>query len=286
MYQFIQTHRDEFAIGRMCAVLGISRSSYYAWRSRPPRPRDAANAHLLEQIRAIFRTSRQTYGSPRIYAELRARGYSCNHKRVARLMRQHGIQVQPPSSYKRTTRANPNVTPAPNRLQRDFAIGPLNQRWVSDFTYIPTQQGWLYLAVVIDVGSRRVIGWAMQERMNQDLTYNALQMALQQRHIEGASLLHHSDQGSQYTATRYLETLQLHHITLSMSRTADCYDNALAESFFASLKKELIHRTTFLTRQQAITDIFDYIEVFYNRQRRHSSLHYLTPVEFERTFVA
>lgn len=285
MYGFIQDHQLQFSVKAMCRVLGISRSAYYAWCSRPPSARQHANMRLLERIRAIFKSKRQTYGSPRIQAELRAQGVICNHKRVERLMHQHNLRVTLRKQRKVTTRSNPNHQSLPNRLQRDFAITTPNRKWASDFTYIPTRQGWLYLAVVIDIGSRRVVGWAMSNTMNHFLTCQALTMALQQRQPDGSQLIHHSDQGAQYTATPYLNLLKQHHITMSISRRAECYDNAVVESFFATLKTELIHRNTFLTRAQAQADIFEYIEVFYNRQRRHSTLNYLTPVDYERTFA-
>lgn len=285
MYEFIDEHRQSHSVKTLCRVLAVSRSSYYAWRSRPPSPRQQANQYLLKRIQSIFANSRQTYGSPRIHAELRAQGIHCNHKRVERLMRQNSIRVTLRRRYKITTRSNPNITAAPNRLQRDFAIAAPNRKWASDFTYISTHEGWLYLAVVLDIGSRRIVGWAMDKTMNQNLTYRALQMALQQRQPQGIHLIHHSDQGVQYTASRYLDLLRQHQITISMSRRANCYDNAVVESFFATLKTELIHRTSFLTRQEAYPDIFDYIEVFYNRQRRHSALHYLSPLDYEATFA-
>lgn len=285
MYEFINQQRHLHSVQALCRVLGISRSSYYGWRNRPSSPRAQANQHLLRQIRDIFATSRQTYGAPRIHAELRAQGIICNHKRVERLMRDNGIHVTLRRRRKITTRSSPNHTPAPNRLQRDFAIGTPNRKWASDFTYIPTQQGWLYLAIVLDIGSRRIVGWAMDKTMNQDLTCHALQMALQQRQPQGLHLIHHSDQGAQYTASSYLKLLRQHQITISMSRRGDCYDNAIVESCFATLKTELIHRCSFLTRQQACAEIFDYIEIFYNRQRRHSALHYLSPVDYEASFA-
>lgn len=285
MYQFIEKHRQEHSVKALCSVLGISRNSYYAWLARPKSQRQLKNEKLLKRIKTIFDKSRQTYGSPRIHAELQAQGIHCNHKRIERLMRQNGIRVTLRKRYKVTTRSNPKIRPAPNRLQRDFAIAAPNRKWASDFTYIWTLQGWLYLAVVIDIGSRRVIGWAMDKTMNQDLTYRALLMALQQRQIDGSQLIHHSDQGVQYTAKRYLKLLKHQRITISMSRRANCYDNAVLESFFATLKTELIHRSTFLTRQVACSDIFDYIEVFYNRQRRHSALHYLSPADYEASFA-
>ena len=285
MYQFIDQQRPSYSVKRLCAVLGVARSAYYAWCQRPISPRQQANSALLTHIQALFTASRQTYGAPRIYAQLRAQGIHCNHKRVERLMRQHAIRVTTRHQYRVTTRANPSVTPAPNRLQRNFAISTPNRKWASDFTYIPTHEGWLYLAIVLDIGSRRIVGWAMDKTMSQDLTCRALTMALQQRQPNGDQLLHHSDQGAQYTARSYLALLHHQHITSSMSRRANCYDNAVVESFFATLKTELIHRSTFLTRQQAAADIFDYIEVFYNRQRLHSALHYLSPFDYEAAFA-
>lgn len=285
MYQFIEAHRQEFGVKRMCHVLGVSPSGYYAWRERVPSPRAQANARLLQHICAIYQASRATYGSRRVHAQLRAQGIHCNHKRVERLMRAHGLRVTLRQRHPTTTRAAPNGLVVPNRLNRDFSSAAPNRLWLADITYIQTQQGWLYLAVVLDLFSPKIVGWQMSDRINEGLTLDALQMALQQRQPLPGHLLHHSDRGAQYTSRRYLHDLVSHQFTLSMSRSGNCYDNAPMESFFATLKTELIHRSVFLTRAQARADIFAYIETFYNRVRRHSSLHYLSPDEFEHAFA-
>jgi putative transposase len=280
-YQFIREHRQEFSVKRMCQLLAVTRSGYYAWQPENEGPRALENRVLLEQIRVEYKLSRQTYGSPRIWARLQGQGLSCGRHRVARLMRREGIR--PPKRHKRypvTTQRQPGVMPAPNRLNQDFSATTANTKWVSDFTYIDTAQGWLYLAIILDLFSRKVIGWAMSEHMNTALVETALQMALQTRQ-PNATLLHHSDQGSQYTSADYLSSLADRNIQLSMSRVGNCYDNAVAESFFGTLKAECV-TSQFATQVVARTTIFEYIEVWYNRQRLHSSLGYLSPVDFEQ----
>jgi putative transposase len=285
VYQFIETHRQEFGVKRMCQVLAVSSSGYYAWRARPPSQRAHANRCLLEPIRAIHQASRQTYGARRVHAALRAQGIHCNHKRVERLMRAAGLRVTLRRRHKTTTRAARNGLVVPNRLNRDFSAPAPNRVWLADITYIHTQQGWLYLAVILGMFSRKIVGWQMSDHIDERLTQDALLMALHQRQPLPGHLLHHSDRGAQYTSRHYLHPLLALQATLSMSRTGNCYDNAPMESFFATLKTELIHRTVFLTRHQARAAIFAYIEIFYNRVRRHSSLHYLSPDEFERAFA-
>lgn len=285
MYEFIEVQRQEFRVNRMCEVLQVSTSGYYAWRRRLPSQRTQANGCLLEHIRAIHHASRETYGSRRVHAELRAQGVVCNRKRVERLMRVHGVRVTLRQRHTTTTRAAADGLVVPNRLNRHFRPPAANHTWLTDITYVHTQQGWLYLAVVLDLFSRKVVGWQMSDHLDERLTRDALQMALHQRQPLPGHLLHHSDRGAQYTSRHYLRDLVAFQATLSMSRRGNCYDNAPIESFFATLKTELIHRTVFLTREQARADIFDYLETFYNRVRRHSSLHYLSPDEFERTFA-
>lgn len=280
-YQYIREHRQEFSVKRMCQLLGVTRSGYYAWQPEPAGPRAVANRVLVEQIRMEYQSSRQTYGSPRIWASLVRQGVSCGRHRVARLMRREGIH--PPKRHKRypvTTQRQPGVIPAPNRLNQDFSATTANTKWVSDFTYIDTAEGWLYLAIILDLFSRKVVGWAMSAHMDTALVETALQMALQTRQPD-ATLLHHSDQGSQYTSTIYQSILTSTNIQLSMSRVGNCYDNAVAESFFGTLKAECVP-SQFATQAQARTTIFEYLEVWYNRQRLHSSLGYLSPVEFEQ----
>ncbi len=250
-YEFIEQHRQEFPIVRMCQVLGVSSSGYHAWRTREPSARAQGNARLLVHIRTIYQTSRGTYGSRRIYHELRTQRIVCSRHRVARLMRQHGLRAKQRRPYKRTTRRDERLPVAPNVLDRQFTATAPNQKWVVDITYIATAQGWLYLAVVMDLFSRQIVGWPMQPRMKTALVVDALQMALAQRRPP-PGLLHHSDQGSQYTSHAYRRLLQAHHIQVSMSRTGNCYDNAAMESFFATLKAECIdHR--FATRDAART---------------------------------
>ena len=280
-YQYIRDHREEFSVKRMCQLLGVTRSGYYAWQGDTAGPRELENRVLVEQIRVEYKISRQTYGSPRIWARLRRQGLSCGRHRVARLMRKEGIRPQKRHRrYPVTTQRQPGVIPAPNRLNQDFSATQANTKWVSDFTYIDTAEGWLYLAIILDLFSRKVVGWAMSKHMDTTLVETALHMALQTRQPD-ASLLHHSDQGSQYTSAVYQSRLVNTHIQLSMSRVGNCYDNAVAESFFGTLKAECVTQQ-FATRALARTTIFEYIEVWYNRQRLHSTLGYLSPVEFEQ----
>lgn len=279
-YAFIEQHRQLFPVSRLCAVLGVSPSGYYAARGRQPGQRSQANQRLALHIRVAHRASRQTYGYRRIYHELRAQGMTVGRHRIARLMRELGVQAKGRRPYKRTTRANPQHPVASNHLQRDFSASQPNQKWVVDITYIATGQGWLYLAVVMDLFSRKIVGWSMDTRMKTDLVATALQMALRQRR-PSSDLLHHSDRGSQYTSADYQRLLARHGITVSMSRSGNCYDNAAMESFFATLKTECAdHR--FPTRQDARTALFDFIECWYNRARRHSTLGYLSPEAFEQ----
>ena len=280
-YQYIREHRQEFSVKRMCQLLGVTRSGYYAWQPENVGPRELENRVLVEQIRVEYKLSRQTYGSPRIWASLVGQGVACGRHRVARLMRRVGIRpLKRHRRYPVTTQRQPGVIPAPNRLNQEFSATTANTKWVSDITYIDTAAGWLYLAIILDLFSRKVIGWAMSEHMNTALVETALHMALQTRQPE-TSLLHHSDQGSQYTSSAYQNRLADRHIQMSMSRVGNCYDNAVAESFFSTLKAECV-TSQFATHAQARTTIFKYIEVWYNRQRLHSTLGYLSPVEFER----
>ena len=270
-----------FSIKRMCLVLGVSRSGYYAWRGRSPSLRERANVVLLAEIRAAYQISRKTYGSPRIHAYLRRKGVVCGRNRVARLMRLHHIAVRKASRcHRRTTQQRPGAKTAPNLLQREFSAPEPHRKWVSDITYIDTAEGWLYLASILDLYSRRVVGWAMAEKIDASLVEKAWLMALSSR-CPRAGLLHHSDRGSQYTSETYQSHLKDLHCQVSMSRTGNCYDNAVMESFFATLKTECAH-TQFSSKAQARTAIFEFIEGWYNRQRLHSSLDYFCPVEFEQ----
>lgn len=280
IYRFIQQHRQVFAVAVMCRVLGVARSGYYAWQRRPTSQRERSNSHLVQEIRAVYAKSRQTYGSPRVFAELRANGVACGRHRVARLMRQNGIYSQRKRRFKTTTNSQHMRPVAPNLLQQQFVAQRTNQTWLADITYVPTAEGWLYLAAVIDLYSRRIVGWAMKTRLTDDLAIDALRMALLQRQYP-QNLIHHSDRGSQYASLDYQTLIRNHHISPSMSSTGNCFDNAPMESFFATLKLELVHRCHYETRAEAQLDIFEYIEVFYNRLRRHSSLRYLSPADFE-----
>jgi putative transposase len=279
-YEFIAEHRDEFSVQRMCEVLDVSGSGFYAWLDREPSPREQANEALVIDIREIYKTSRQTYGSPRIHAELQAQGKTVSRKRVARLMRLNGIRAKRKQRYKTTTKRQPSREPAPNLLAQDFNADATNEKWVADITYIDTRQGWLYLAAILDVYSRKIVGWSMSERLQKQLVEDALVMAIGRRELHG-KLIHHSDQGSQYTSHDFLKLLAQKHIQVSMSGAGNCYDNAMMESFFATLKTECVTER-FETRQHARQTIFEYIEVWYNRCRRHSALGYLSPEEFEQ----
>jgi len=285
-YQFIAAHRQEFEIRVMCRVLGVSRSGYYAWRQRPVSAREMANQQLTEQIKQIHQQSDQTYGSPRIQAELADQGVQCGHNRVARLMRQAELQPKQKGKFKVTTTDSAHDEPvAPNRLNQDFSASRPNEKWLADITYIPTDEGWLYLAAVLDLYSRRIVGWAMADTLHRQLTLDALWMALETRQpLPG--LLHHSDRGSQYASADYQAVLTKFEMQASMSRKGNCYDNAPMESFFASLKTERVHHRHYRTRTEAKTDIFEYIERFYNRFRRHSALNYLCPVVFEQVSIS
>lgn len=279
-YAFIAEHTKEFAVKRMCTVLKVTRSGYYAWKGRKLGLRAYSNQVLVEQIRHEYTASRKTYGSPRIQAALQRKGVRCGRHRVARLMRIEGITPQKRAKGRPvTTQRQPGIVPAPNWLNQDFSASAPNQKWVSDFTYIDTDEGWLYLAAVLDLYSRKVVGWAMAEQMDSDLVESAFRMALLGRR-PAPGLLHHSDQGSQYTSAAYQNCLIAACTQPSMSRVGNCYDNAVMESFFGTLKTECV-TDRFTSRSLARTTIFEYIEVWYNRQRLHSTLDYLSPVEFE-----
>lgn len=277
----MQRHRAQFALSLMCRVLEVSRSGYYAWLQRPPSAHQQQDQQLTTQIQAIYEQSRKTYGSPRVQAELRAQGLGCSRKRVARLMRQQGLTAQQRQRYVRTTDARHARPVAANHLQQQFEVAQLDTVWSSDITYVPTQEGWLYLAVVLDLCSRRVVGWHMAATLEVTLVGQAFEMACQQRH-PAPGLLHHSDRGSQYASDDFQQLLAQRGMVCSMSGRGNCYDNAPVESFFATLKREWVHQRHYSTREEAQSSIFDYLEVFYNRQRRHSALGYLSPAEYER----
>jgi putative transposase len=283
-FQFIRDHREDFPVRLMCGVLEVSPSGFYDWLRRPESPRAAEDRALVAKIQAVHGDSRRTYGSPRVHASLKAEGYRIGRKRVARLMRENDIRARTKRKFRVTTDSRHDHPVAPNRLDRQFTVEAPNTVWLADISYIPTREGWLYLAVVLDLYSRQVVGWAMDEEMPQELTLAALDMALKRRRpLPG--LMHHSDRGSQYAAA-YQARLAEHGIVGSMSRKGNCWDNAPMESFFHTLKTERVHHRDYQTRDEARRDIFEYIEVFYNRQRRHSTLGYLSPVQFEATALA
>lgn len=286
-FAFIEGHTIEFHVTTMCRVLKVSKAGYYAWVHRPPSGRAAADEHLVEAIKVIHGTSRGTYGSPRVHEELKAQGKRHGEKRIARIMQEEGIRAKTPRRFRVTTDSNHPHPVAPNALDRQFAVEQVaapDQVWVGDITYLTTREGWLYLAIVLDLASRRVIGWAMRHRLDGALTRDALTMALTGRQ-PAPGVLHHTDRGSQYAAGDYRALLTAHEMECSMSRVGDCWDNAVAESFFATLKRELADEADWATRDEARTAVFEYLEVWYNRQRRHSSLGYLSPVDYERGLI-
>lgn len=279
-YRFIDAEKAAYPVTLLCRVLGVVRSGYSAWQHRGVSARTQADQALTVQILSIHDQSRGTYGAPRVHAELQVRGVRCGSKRVARLMRAAGLGGRSPRRAVHTTVVDATKPPAPNLLARDFRIQAPDQVWVGDITYVPTWEGWLYLAILVDAYSRRVVGWAMADHLRTELALEALHLALTSRR-PGPGLIHHTDRGCQYTATAYQQVLGAHGIAPSMSRTGNCYDNALAESFFATLKRELIDTQPWPTRRMARQAIFEWLEVFYNRQRRHSALSYVSPVTFE-----
>jgi putative transposase len=282
-FQFIENHRDEFPVKLMCKVLEVSTSGYYAWRGRPPSEREMANRALTAKIKEEFEKSGETYGSPRIYRVMRKLGLLCSQNRVARLMHAAGLKAKQTRRYKSTTKRNKADRAAPNILKRDFSADAPNRKWVADITYILTQEGWLYLAVIMDLFSRRIVGWAMSPRMTSDLTLRALDMAIRRRRPE-AGLIHHSDQGSQYTDREYQAVLAAHGIVASMNGAGTWYDNAPMESFFGTLKSELVHHRAYGTRGEASPDLFYYMEAWYNRSRLHSALGYESPEAYEQLY--
>lgn len=279
-YEFMKNHEKEFSVERMSKVFNVSRSGYYRFIHAMPSKRSVENARLLKKIKVIHEESRQVYGSPRVHAELHSQGETCSRKRVANLMKKEGIEAKMKKRFKVTTKANPKAKAAPNLLQQDFTAEAPNRRWVADFTYVSTLEGWLYVAVVLDLFSRRIVGLAMHERMTADLVLAALTQAFLHRQPD-AGLIHHSDRGSQYTSQDFQGLLLLYGMIASMSGTGNCFDNATAESFFHTLKTEHVYFENYQTREQAKESIFEYVEVFYNRKRRHSTLGYVSPAVFE-----
>ena len=279
-YRLIQAEQASYPVAVLCRVLGVARSGYYVWARSGTSARARADRDLTAQIARVHGQSRRTYGAPRIHAALRASGIRCGSRRVARLMRAAGIVGCHRRRRARTTVADPGAAPAPNLVARDFAAPTADRLWIGDITYVATHEGWLYLAALLDAHSRRVVGWAMADHLRAELAVDALAMALGARR-PAAGLVHHTDRGCQYTAAAYQAALAARGVTVSMSRAGDCYDNAMAESFFATLKAELIDTRPWPTRRSARQAIFEWIEVFYNRCRAHSALGYRSPATYE-----
>jgi putative transposase len=284
-YAFIAAHAVEFSIVVMCRVLSASRSGYYAWYARSESNRSVGNRRLLDRIRMVHKKSRRTYGSPRVHRQLVSEGEMCSRGRIERLMSVNGIRAKQKRKFAPTTDSKHDLPVAENVLGREFAVAEPNRVWVSDITYIPTDEGWLYLAGVLDLCSRTAVGWSMSQSLERRLVMDALGMAYRRRR-PGRGLIHHSDRGSQYASDDYRNLLKDYGMHMSMSRKGDCWDNAPMESFFGTLKKELVHHRRYRTREEARRDIFDYIEVFYNRERLHSSLGYRSPLDYENLIAA
>lgn len=284
-FAWIEERNGEWPVTQRCRVLEVSRAGFYAWRSREPGPAAVRREELTEEVKEIHADVKARYGSPRMHAELVGRGHECCGNTVARIMREAGIAAKTKRKFRQTTDSNHSHPVAENVLDRDFDPDQPNASWVADVTDIPTREGWLYLAVVEDLFSRKVVGWSMDATMTSRLVVDALEMALARR-LKGSSsssLVTHSDRGSQYASEHYQRRLREERITCSMSRRGNCWDNAPMESFFASLKKEMVHGEDYATREEARASIFEYVESFYNRVRRHSSLGYVAPAEYERT---
>jgi putative transposase len=276
----VRANQAEFSVQMMCEVLSVSPSGYYAWRKRPPSHREVENERLLGRMREINTFSRETYGQPRMYAELRDDGWQVNHKRVRRLMRLAGLQGATRRRKWRTTKRSKDARPAPDLVARDFSVRGPDQLWVADITYVPTWSGFLYLSVVVDAWSRRVVGWSMKTHLKTDLVLDALNMALEQRRPN--SVIHHSDQGTQYTSIAFGLRCKEASVRPSMGSVGDAYDNAMCESFFATLETELIERKSFRNQAEARMAVFDFIEAWYNPHRRHSALGQMSPLNYER----
>lgn len=284
-YWFMDQHRSTHGVQKMCRVIRASRSGYYRWRKQPQCKRQKENEKILMEIKESHKKSHRTYGSPRITYELRSLGTQCGENRVARLMKIHGIAGKAKKKFKATTNSNHDLPVAKNILNQNFAAEKPNTVWVSDITYIPTLEGWLYLAVILDLYSRQVIGWAMSNRMTSGLVIKALYQAIGRRK-PGIGCVFHSDQGVQYASVDFSDVLKAYGFIQSMSRKGNCYDNAVAESFFHTLKTEHVYDYRYETRAEATQSIFEYIEMFYNRQRKHSTLGYRSPVSFELEAMA
>lgn len=280
-YRFIRQHKKTWPIRLMCSVLSVSRSGYYDWCNRRPGPRELYNKKLDRAIEVSFADNDQCYGSPRITVDLKEQGYQCSENRVARRMKVLELKAVQSARFKVTTDSNHNKPVAQDLINQDFSADLPNRKWVSDITYLWTDEGWLYLAVVMDLYSRAIIGWSMNRRMTRALVIDALTMALNRRGFPHGTIIH-SDRGSQYCSSDYQKLIKSHGLTCSMGRRANCYDNAAMESFFHTLKVERVHRHRYRTRREATTSVFEYIEAYYNRRRRHSAIGLMAPMHFEQ----
>lgn len=283
-YQFIADHERDHRVSAMCRVLEVSRSGYYDWKTRPECARNRENRKLVARLQAIHVRSREAYGIVKTCRALREEGRAIGHNRVARLRRLHGIVAKRVRRFRLARAARHQAPAAPNRLDRNFTVSRPDRVWVGDITFVPTREGWLYLAVLLDLYSRKVVGWAMGDRQNRQLAIDALTMAIDRRR-PAPGLLHHTDQGLLYATPDYRAILKAHHMLPSMSAKGDCYDNAVAESFFSGLKNELLWDRDFRTRSEARSAIFEWVEVFYNRERLHETLDYVSPVRYEEDRV-
>ena len=280
-FQLIDEAKKDFPVQRLCKVLDVSPSGYFAWKTRPASRRQREDLVLLAHVRSGFTLSHETYGSPRMMHEVREQGLMAGRRRVARLMRENGLKARQPRRFRRTTDSQHAFPVAPNRLDQDFAAATPNEKWGTDLSYIWTREGWLYLAVVIDLYARRVMGWAAGDRLHKELALTALRRAVVMRR-PAAGLLHHSDRGSQYFSNDYQAELRRYGIVISMSGKDNCYDNAMVETFFKTLKSALVWRTVFQTRAEATEALARYIDGFYNPRRRHSALGFVSPIQFEK----
>lgn len=279
-YQFMKDNSTTFPVKKMAGVLNVSRSSYYSWLTREPSSHELRDKELLTEIRIIFEKKRKLYGSPRIYKEMHTTDYSCSRSRIARLMRDNKLVARQKKRFKATTDSSHDYPVSPNLVNRNFSVDFINQCWVSDITYIDTMEGWLYLCTIIDLFSRRVVGWSIASHLRAELATDALDMAVLHRNPP-RGLVFHSDRGIQYASTAFREKLESYHMIQSMSRKGNCWDNAPAESFFSTLKMEEVYHKKYRTRDEARQSLFEYIEVFYNRQRSHSFLDYISPATYE-----
>jgi putative transposase len=280
-FRLIEVAKEDFPVQRLCQVLGVSQSGYFAWKSRPASPRQREDLVLLAHIRAAFVLSNETYGSPRMTRELQDGGLNVGRRRTARLMRENGLKAWQKRRFKRTTDSHHAWPVAPHLIEQNFSAERPNQKWNADISYVWTSEGWLYLAIILDLFARRVVGWAVSDRLHKKLALEALRKTLAIRQ-PGKDLIHHSDRGSQYCSTAYQAELRKHGIQISMSGRGNCYDNSVVETFFKTLKSELVWRTVFQTRAEAKDAIGRYIDGFYNPVRRHSTLDFVSPVQFER----